>query len=174
MLTAIASPTDPLTLEALEGNMRSEDVSNYVVFLLRMATSAEVKRRAEFFAPFVLGLTDKDVDAFCRGCIDPMGEESDHVHLVALTDALQVPLRVVYLDRSNAPAGGGGGSSGGTAEVSAMPGDSTGGGTALSAAAVKVDIHNFVPDQFAGSPEPRVHLLYRPGHYDVLYVKDVA
>lgn len=54
MLRSIGSPTDPLTLSALEGNMRSEDISNYVVFLLRMATSAEVKRRAEFFAPFIM------------------------------------------------------------------------------------------------------------------------
>jgi hypothetical protein len=54
MLRSIGSLTDPLTLEALEGNMKSEDVSNYVVFLLRMATSAEVKRRADFFAPFIM------------------------------------------------------------------------------------------------------------------------
>ena len=54
MLRSIGSPTDPLTLEALEGNMKAEDVSNYVVFLLRMATSAEVKRRADFFAPFIM------------------------------------------------------------------------------------------------------------------------
>jgi Peptidase C65 Otubain len=54
MLRSIGSPSDPLTLEALEGNMKAEDVSNYVVFLLRMATSAEVKRRADFFAPFIM------------------------------------------------------------------------------------------------------------------------
>lgn len=54
MLRSIGSPTDPLTLDVLESNMRAEDVSNYVVFLLRIITSAEVKRRADFFAPFVL------------------------------------------------------------------------------------------------------------------------
>ena len=36
------------------------------------------------------GLADCDCDTFCRKCVDPMGEESDHVQLVALTDALQV------------------------------------------------------------------------------------
>lgn len=84
-----------------------------------------------------------------------------------------MPIRVVYLDRSQAPAGdsGGGGGSDGAAVTAAAAGDSTGGGTALSAAAggVKVDVHDFLPDQYAGTPEPRVHLLYRPGHYDVLY-----
>lgn len=36
------------------------------------------------------GLSDLDVATFCQKCVEPMGEESDHVHLVALTDALQV------------------------------------------------------------------------------------
>ena len=31
------------------------------------------------------------VEEFCRRHVEPMGEESDHVHIVALTDALQVP-----------------------------------------------------------------------------------
>jgi hypothetical protein len=35
-------------------------------------------------------MSDLDVDTFCSRCVDPMGEESDHVQLVALTDALQV------------------------------------------------------------------------------------
>ena len=30
------------------------------------------------------------VEQFCRRYVEPMGEESDHVHIVALTDALQV------------------------------------------------------------------------------------
>jgi hypothetical protein len=29
------------------------------------------------------------VEQFCRRYVEPMGEESDHVHIVALTDALQ-------------------------------------------------------------------------------------
>ena len=134
-----------------------------------------------------------DVETFCRSCIDPMGEESDHVQMVALTDALQVPVRVVYLDRSMALGGGGGSSDGGGEAVSmefpdasiaagvsfasAAPGGAAStAGTVVSgivggAAPVKVDVHDFVPDALVGSAatEPRVHLLYRPGHYDVLY-----
>ena len=30
------------------------------------------------------------VQQFRQRCVDPMGEESDHVHIVALTNALQV------------------------------------------------------------------------------------
>lgn len=36
------------------------------------------------------GVSDLDVPTFCSRFVDPMGEESDHVQLVALTDALQV------------------------------------------------------------------------------------
>ena len=31
-----------------------------------------------------------EVDQFCRRYVEPMGEESDHIHIVAITDALQV------------------------------------------------------------------------------------
>ncbi|GAB4821136.1 hypothetical protein N2152v2_008182 [Parachlorella kessleri] len=150
MLRAVDSPTDTLSLEVLESNMRSGDVGNYVLFLLRMLTTAEIKRRADFFAPFILGMSDMDVDTFCSRCVDPMGEESDHVQLVALTDTLQVPLRVVYLDRSLG--------------VPSTAGDDGG---------VHVDTHDFFPEGLAAAGgavlQPRVHLLYRPGHYDILY-----
>jgi hypothetical protein len=113
------------------------------VWLLRIITSCEIKKRADFFAPFVMGLSDLDVSTFCARCVDPMGEEADHVQLVALTDALQVPIRVVYLDRSLAPGGG---------------------AAASGSSGVHVDKHDFVPEG-GPSTQPRVHLLYRPGHY---------
>lgn len=87
---------------------------------------------------------------FCKSSVEPMGEESDHVHIIALSDALGVPIRVVYLDRS------------------------TGAGD------VTVNHHDFVPSAgclpsaSGGSSEttkPIVTLLYRPGHYDILYPK---
>jgi ubiquitin thioesterase protein OTUB1 len=56
--------------------------------------------------------------------------------------APQVPTRVVYLDRT------------------AMPGE--GGSSAVAT-------YDFAPEACAGAT-PRVHLLYRPGHYDVLYL----
>jgi ubiquitin thioesterase protein OTUB1 len=62
---------------------------------------------------------------------------------------LQVPIRVVYLDRSIGAAMAGVGSD--------------------SAA---VNHHDFIPDALAAKSEPvqpRVHVLYRPGHYDILY-----
>ena len=75
-----------------------------------------------------------------------MGEESDHVHIIALSDALGVPVRVVYLDRSSCENG-----------------------------SVNVNHHDFVPSALSsvggdGSEiNPYITLLYRPGHYDILY-----
>lgn len=82
-----------------------------------------------------------------------MGEESDHIHITALSDALGVPIRVEYLDRSSSDGG------------------------------VAVNHHDFVPSTSGntdnltketklGLRRPLVTLLYRPGHYDILYSKD--
>lgn len=70
-----------------------------------------------------------------------MGEESDHVHITALSDALGVPVRVVYLDQSG--------------EINDKP--------------VTVNNHDFIPEGMDTAVDPYVVLLYRPGHYDILY-----
>lgn len=82
-----------------------------------------------------------------------MGEECDHVHIIALSDALGVAIRVVYLDRSSCDKG-----------------------------ALAVNHHDFLPtvsadesslslDAHGNTTEPFVTLLYRPGHYDILYCR---
>ena len=150
LLGSFQDSSDPLTVERLESNMRSEEISNYIVFLLRIITSAEVKDKADFFAPFIIGLTDMPVEEFCNRCIDPMGEESDHVQLVALTNALKVPVRVIYLD--------------GSASMQMA------GAHATSVDGLYADAHDFIPEGCsATSDDIQVHLLYRPGHYDILY-----
>lgn len=84
---------------------------------------------------------------FCKASVEPMGEESDHVHIIALSDALGVPIRVMYLDRSSCDAGN-----------------------------ISVNHHDFSPeanssDAAAAAEKPYITLLYRPGHYDILYPK---
>lgn len=192
--------------------MRDEGTSQMLVMLLRFIAAREIQRRADFFAPFILGMSDDyvTVDQFCnksgvhrrveaawRSCFgrpgwrgprqwsvsttvlcsrqtlsdvqapsnvhvvyvrlltsDPapdylavmvMGEESDHIHIVALSDALSVPLSVIYLDGN--PMG------------AFAAGDATGGG-------VTVAQHDFVPEGCTAGP--LFSLLYRPGHYDIL------
>ena len=68
---------------------------------------------------------------------------------------LQIPITVVYLDRSMAAFAAG------QAEDDAA-----------------VNLHNFVPETMqkdtSAAVQPRVHLLYRPGHYDILYPKAIV
>lgn len=63
--------------------------------------------------------------------VEPMAKESDHIHIIALAQALNVSILVEYMDRGE----------GGTTN----------------------------PHVFPEGSEPKVYLLYRPGHYDILY-----
>ena len=63
---------------------------------------------------------------------------------------MQVPIRVVYLDRSQGA-------------LLASPGE---------ADMAALNHHDFIPDACTGAV-PRVHVLYRPGHYDILYLKRI-
>jgi len=137
-LLQAVSGTDQISVEELHERLCDENVSNYCIMLLRMVTSCEIQRRAEFFEPFVLGLSEEPmtVEQFCRKHVEAMGEESDHLHIIAITDAFQAPLRIVYLDN-------------------AVGAD----GTAV------LNHHDFLPE---GTKEPAFNMLYRPGHYDVL------
>nr|CAB3503425.1 unnamed protein product [Digitaria exilis] len=118
-------------------------------------TSGEIQRRSEFFEPFISGLTNSTVAQFCKASVEPMGEESDHVHIIALSDALGVPIRVMYLDRSSCDTGN-----------------------------LSVNHHDFIPSanvsegdgdsattSAPSAEKPYITLLYRPGHYDILYPK---
>jgi len=108
--------------------------SDYMVVFLRLVTSAHLRMNEEFFAAFIEnGLSVKD---FCQTEVEPMQKESDHIHVIAITEAIGVGVRINYLDR----------------------------GGCLS----KVNTHDF-PE---GVPNPAIHLLYRPGHYDVLYPRE--
>ncbi|KAK7331844.1 hypothetical protein VNO80_28585 [Phaseolus coccineus] len=137
--------------EELVIRSRDQSISDYVVMFFRFVTSAEIQLRTEFFEPFILGLTNSTVEQFCKLSVEPMGEESDHVHITALSDALGIPIRVVYLDRSSCDTGGG----------------------------VSVNHHDFMPaagdlpNACCSSDKniPFITLLYRPGHYDILYPK---
>jgi ubiquitin thioesterase protein OTUB1 len=143
----------PIGPEELLERTRDSQVSDYVVMFFRFVTSGEIQRRSEFFEPFISGLTNSTVAQFCKASVEPMGEESDHVHIIALSDALGVPIRVMYLDRSSCDTGN-----------------------------LSVNHHDFIPSANSSegdaamtsapaAAKPYITLLYRPGHYDILYPK---
>ncbi|XP_073135096.1 OVARIAN TUMOR DOMAIN-containing deubiquitinating enzyme 1 [Henckelia pumila] len=141
----------PISHDELVQRSRDQSTSDYVVMFFRFITSGEIRKRTEFYEPFIHGLTNMSVEQFCKSSVEPMGEESDHVHITALSDALGIPIRIVYLDRSCDDKGH-----------------------------VNINHHDFTP--FATDPsntnacsseaqKPFITLLYRPGHYDILYPK---
>lgn len=81
-----------MTVGELLTRLCDETASNLVIMFIRLVTSAEVQRRADFFMPFILGMTDfpMEIEDFCRRYVECMGEESDHIQLVATADAFQV------------------------------------------------------------------------------------
>ncbi|KAG9311073.1 peptidase C65 Otubain-domain-containing protein [Chiua virens] len=81
-------------------NFTDPSTSNYIVMYMRLLTSAQM-RVDEQFADF---LFDPDtqmqisVDDFCRRFVEPLGKEADHVQVAALAQALDVHVKVAYLD----------------------------------------------------------------------------
>lgn len=69
-----------------------EGVCNELVMLVRFVASAHVARRSDHFLPFVIGMVDgcAGVDDFRRRHVEAMGEESDHIQVVAVAEAFQV------------------------------------------------------------------------------------
>ena len=124
------------------------------------------------------GVADMDVPSFCRRFVEPMAEESDHLQAQALCDALQLPITIVYLDsreRGGGNGGGGGGDGSGSGsgsgeagcEVHAFEPSPEGAGAIAAAAAGEPGGGGGGEAAAGGRGRPRVHLLYRPGHYDI-------
>ena len=86
-----------------------------------------------------------DIDSFCRNEVEPMGKECDHVQIAALAKQLGLTVHVEYLDgRVNADN---------------------------SLRVVSVGAESSEASSESGISDIRkVTLLYRPGHYDILYL----
>ncbi|XP_062949938.1 ubiquitin thioesterase OTUB1 isoform X2 [Cynocephalus volans] len=110
-------------------DFHNTSTSDYLVVYLRLLTSGYLQRESKFFEHFIEG--GRTVKEFCQQEVEPMCKESDHIHIIALAQALSVSIQVEYMDRGE----------GGTTN----------------------------PHVFPEGSEPKVYLLYRPGHYDILY-----
>lgn len=120
------------SVDELVNTFNDQGYSDYIVVYLRLLVSGHLQKENEFYSSFVEG--NRTIKEFCSQEVEPMGKESDHVHIISLTSATQVPVRIEYMDRGNAST-------------------------------PSVNHHDF-PD---GS-NPHLRLLYRPGHYDILYL----
>lgn len=120
--------------------------SSQLTYSFKLITSAWMKSNAESYAGF---LPDMDVHTYCARNVEPFSIELDHVGLQALATAIineaGIAIEVLYLDRS---------------------------------AGEEVTPHRLPVLDADGNEKkggPTIRLLYRPGHYDLLYkTEDVA
>ena len=140
--TATASPSSSSAyLDSIHDKLIVENgTSDYCVWYLRVITSAYLKKDPERFIHFLDDPTCFDVETYCAKEVDPMGRECTMVGVLALAEAFGVCVHIEYMDGNPLVDN-------------------------------KLAKHSFGPEPGSGSPSGpvEVNLLYRPGHYDILY-----
>ncbi|ORC87704.1 otubain [Trypanosoma theileri] len=119
--------------------------SEYMLYFYRYAVSNYMRTHRDDFLPFVMGLNYDSVEAFCRAEVDAVASESDNMQVVAFAKCFHVSIIVEYLN---------GGEGDQTTEHFFSGFDDNNTGNNNSSDAV---------------PGTVITLLYRPGHYDLLY-----
>ena len=131
---------------------------------LRLVTSAYMRAHAQTFEP-VCVTGSRSFDDFLAADVESMGVEADEMQVQALTAALEMRVRVEYLDAASTPWSS---RSGVHRFLVCGP---TSGATTTASAASDAAARGRPP----ASSEPLrlvACLLYRPGHYDVLIPRD--
>ncbi|KAI2472233.1 cysteine proteinase [Annulohypoxylon bovei var. microspora] len=113
--------------------------SQSIVYHQRLIASSWLKGHAPNYEPWIPGT----IENYIQDTIMPIDREIDHIGVVLLHDFLLKPasiiLEIAYLDRSDGVA----------VNVHRMPEEANG--------------------EDPASLGPMIYLLYRPGHYDILY-----
>ncbi|KAI1779221.1 cysteine proteinase [Hypoxylon cercidicola] len=114
-------------------------VSEAIVYYQRLLASSWLKGNFAQYQPWI----DTTVEHYIEETINPVGREIDHIGVVLLYDVLLKPagmvLEIAYLDRSEGH---------------------------------EVNVHRMPEEANGQDPSilgPIIYLLYRPGHYDILY-----
>ena len=114
----------------------------------RLLTSKQLQLEGEFYQAFMEG--GATVASFCSTEVEPMYKESDHIHIIGETKTV---VKAANCDQQ-------------------FPGLTAAAG--IGVRVVYLDrgegdspIHHDFPE----GTTPTLHLLYRPGHYDILYPK---
>ncbi|GAP86714.1 putative ubiquitin thioesterase [Rosellinia necatrix] len=121
------------------------DASQCIVYHLRLLACAKLKGNSAQYQGWLDGGSVQD---FLDTTVMPVNREIDHMCITLLCDILLAPanivLEIAYLDRSE--------------------GD-------------KVNVHRFTDSANGQDPSalgPVIYLLYRPGHYDILYRETIV
>jgi ubiquitin thioesterase protein OTUB1 len=128
-------------------HFNNNEISDSIVYHLRLLASAWLKTNSEKYEAFLPG--GMSVEAYSKDFIEPVNQEIDHLGMQLLIDVLLEPIpfrvEIVYLDRSE--------------------------GSHANTYIFQPEDFNGVPID-PGSPI--MHLLYRPSHYDILYKDSIS
>lgn len=126
-------------LSLLEVKWNDVATSQYIIYHLRCLAASWLRGNSGEFQPYL----PVDIDSYVQGTIMPVDQEIDAICIKLLVDVLLKPanmvLEIAYLDRSE----------GSEVNVHRMPEEANG--------------------QSPAALGPIIYLLYRPGHYDILY-----
>lgn len=119
----------------------NEEISNAIIYHFRLLAGSWLKANPQTYEGFIDG---GGADQYRRDWLERPNQQIDHLGMALLIDVLLKPtgfaVEIVYLDRSE--------------------------GT-------QVNNHTFQAEDSDGQPTnpggPIIYLLYRPGHYDILY-----
>lgn len=135
-------PNPQLAAELLIQRFNNPEVSNAIVYHLRLLASSWLKFSADNYRGFIPDEIN-GVEGYCKELQAP-DMEIDHLGMSLLIDVLLkqvgIAVEILYLDRSQ--------------------------GAEVTSHIIQAMDDNGTPT-FPGGP--MIHLLYRPGHYDILY-----
>lgn len=102
LLTSIQNNTK--SLDFLFDDLNNDGIANYYVAFLRLITSGYLRENEALYSGFIEGT--RTLDQYCKDEVEPMWKDCDHISIIALINAIEVPIRIQYMDQSQAPNGG--------------------------------------------------------------------
>lgn len=161
-------------------SVSEKGTADYLIYFLRMLLSWFLRGHAAAISPFIAA-TDTDtlspaaqhkilnaiadgsdqgiVDAYCEALVEPVGVESDQFHIIALSALFNVKIEVLYVDNNVMEAT----PHGMRCQVHAFDPDTL--------ASMAGDVKGVLPQPLFDGDAVGISMLYRPGHYEILYRK---
>ncbi|KAL7432898.1 hypothetical protein ACHAXH_005828 [Discostella pseudostelligera] len=142
-------------MHQLHSKLNEENAtSDYCTWFMRVMAAAQMKSNPDRYLPYVMAENYYDIATFCCKEVEPMGRECGMVQVSALAECMGVRVRIEYMD--GRMTGGSGGVDEGREVATHVFGEGDNGNDDITAANNNVD-------------RTTITLLYRPGHYDILY-----
>lgn len=125
----------------VQQSLSDKSTFDYYVMYLRFAISAYIRTSGGLFDMYFE--SDFDLKSFCMREVEPIDAEADQIQIISLYNLWEIPVRIYYLDNN--------------------PNDVP---TVLSLP----DLEHNDPDGVRKTQGTYlIQVLYRPGHYDILY-----